>query len=169
MKKGIVIFCAAVVMLVIIALIPKGVDEITHAVVNPNNGDIAFCYHDHSHAAHPLRIVAYDKFGEELFSKSFYTSRGASMTYSGDELCVSIWADNEKYSYDRQGNGTESDISIAEIEKNSGFSEWEISFGKKRYTLGEYIYCYDAPTVFKHRARLTISDGENTKTIYESP
>lgn len=169
MKKGIVIFCAAVVTLVIIALIPKGVDEITHAVVNPNNGDIAFCYHDHSHAAHPLRIVAYDKFGEELFSKSFYTSRGASMTYSGDELCVSIWADNEKHSYDRQGNGTESDISIAEIEKNSGFSEWKISFGKKRYTLGEYVYYYDAPTVFKHRARLTISNGENTKTIYESP
>jgi len=44
MKKGIVVFCAAVVMLVIIALIPKGVDEITHAVVNPNNGDIAFGY-----------------------------------------------------------------------------------------------------------------------------
>jgi len=128
-----------------------------------------FGYDDHSHASHPLRIVAYDKFGEELFSKSFYTSRGASMTYSGDELCVSIWADNEKHSYDRQGNGTESGISIAEIEKNSGFSEWEISFGKKRYTLGEYVYCYDAPTVFKHRARLTISDGENTKTIYESP
>lgn len=169
-KKILAILCICIVGILIIALIPKEVDEITNAVVNPNNGDIAFCYYDYSGTVDRIRILVFNRYGEELYSKTYLEAYTPSMVFDGNELCITLGRTYEKYSFDREGNETSNSISADDIKKNDFFGEWAYSFasGKMIYSLDNYKYCYEEPTIFRRRAKLTISNGETVVVIYQS-
>ena len=169
-KNIALLLCANMIGLIIIAIIPKNVDEITNAVVNPNNGDIAFSYCNYSERVDVLRVTVYSKEGERLFSKTFLLEGSyAALKFHEDILCVCEGRiENRKHCYDRNGAEVNANITIAEIRERHAFDDWKSSFGKKTYSLDGYTYIYEAPTIFKHIARLTISDAITEKVIYES-
>ncbi|MBR2342745.1 MAG: hypothetical protein IKA64_00655 [Clostridia bacterium] len=171
MKKYVVLFCAIVIGLIIIALIPKNADRISNAVVNVENGDIAFCYTDYSGRASALRIVLFDKNGEKLFSKSTYAAEGyASLGFRDNILFVCCGKSQDiTYSFDRAGAEVTPNMTIEEVKKITAFQGWKSSFGKKTYELNGYIYCYEAPTIFKDKSKFTITYGDKVKIIHKSP
>lgn len=169
-KKIALILCATIIGLSIIVIIPKDIDEITNAVVNSNNGDIAFSYCDYSGRIGVLRVTSYNKEGEKLFSKTF-TLEGSyvALKFHENVLCVCEGRmEKRKHFYDRSGAPVNADITVEEIRERYAFDDWKSSFGKKTFSLNGYVYCYETPTIFKHRARLTINDGAEEKLIYES-
>ena len=173
-KRVIIIICACIIGLSAIFLIPKGVDEITNAVINTENGDIAFCYYDFDDASRydALRIEVFDKNGEKLFSKSFlrYESSYADMLYYEGNLYIYLGRTEEFFALDRNGNKiSELNLLRSEVQNSDSFDGWQLSFGKTSYTLGDIEYCYEEATIFKHQARLIIKTGSEEKTIYNSP
>ena len=72
-KKAIFILVVCIIGLLIIALIPKEADEITNAVVNSNNGDVAFSYMEYSGKTNILVVALFNKDGETLYSKTFFS------------------------------------------------------------------------------------------------
>ena len=89
-NKAVIILCVCAIGILIIALIPKNVDKITNAVVNTENGDVAFCYLDFSQNIAIIRVVSFDKDGKELFSKNFFSDGGSycSMLTVEEELIL---------------------------------------------------------------------------------
>jgi len=170
-KKYIFIFCACILGLLIIILIPKNVDEINDAVVNHTNGDIAICYFDYSGAIDVMRITVFDKYGEKLYSKAYREPHPAHMVFDGTELCVVVGSSYKKHIFDREGNETYNNISTDDILHSSSFEKWDYSWIKNQfsYFFNDFEYCYEAPSIFRHEARLTIKNGENIKVIYKSP
>jgi hypothetical protein len=72
MKKYFILFLFCFVgIFIILVLLPIETQSISNAVVNPNNGDIVFCYADYVNGVHVTRVVMYNKEGEELFLKTF--------------------------------------------------------------------------------------------------
>ena len=170
MKKAALLVCTSIICILIVSLIPKeGIIE--NAVVNSENGDIAISYVDYSYRT-PLQVIdVFDKNGEKLFSESFFHSDGAvSMLFYEGALCICFGkSTKEKHIFDRNGNPVERIITIKQIEERTAFQDWKFSFGKRMYTYGEYTYRYDAPTIFKHKSKVSIINGENEKIIYSSP
>lgn len=168
-KKAVFIICACIIGLVCILLIPKNVEEINNAAVNSENGDIALCYFDYSGSSVVMRVVVFDKNGEKLFSKGYFESICAEMLFDGEELCITVGKNNKKYSFDRNGEETDNDISIEEIKEGVAFNGWNYSSGKYTCYFENYEYCYKQATIFSRNAIVTISNGERVVTIYESP
>ena len=169
-KRLKIIICLCVVSLIIIALIPKNVDEISNAVVNDNNGDIAFSYLDFSGRISMLRICLFSKDGEELFSKGIFSDGGshARMLFYENNLCIYEGRTGKTYSFDRNGNVCDVNVSVEAIKSTGTFRGWKTSFGRKTYSLNGYLYCYESPHIFKHRAYITIKNDEQVKTVYSS-
>ena len=170
-KKTLFLLCVCIIGIVIVTLLPRNVDVITNAVVNSENGDIAFCYLDYSQRIAMLNIAVFNRDGEELFTKSIFSNGGAyaSLRFYEDNLCVYDGRMQETYFFNRDGDSINLDVTVEEIRETGAFDGWKSSFGKKSYSLDEYVYCYETPNIFKHQARLTISYGENVNVIYESP
>jgi hypothetical protein len=170
-NKAVIILCVCAIGILIIALIPKNVDKITNAVVNTENGDVAFCYLDFSQNIAMIRVVSFDKDGKELFSKNFFSDGGSycSMIFYENVLCLYISRTEKAYFLDRNGDSAKCNAEILDIKNSYAFEGWEKSFGKWSFPNGEYTYIYESPTLFKHSAKLTITKGEDETTVYTSP
>ena len=170
-RKIAIILCACVIGLLAIAIIPKNVVRISNAVVNEKNGDIAFCYMYPTNYS-VLNVELYTKDGEKVFSKAFYTdaTEYASLKFIDDGLLVRYRATNEKACLiDRDGNVLETNIPPYLIGlATKEFEGWNVALGKKTYSQNGYDYIYESPTVFRHRAKLTVTNGKQTNTLYDS-
>ena len=168
-KKTGVIICCCVIVIIIIALIPHNVNTVQNAVVNPDNGDIAFSYFDKFRGVDVIRITVFNKHGEELYSKSYLSTYTVGMIFDGDELCITVGRYDEKHSFDREGNETNNSIPAKEITKHNTFEGWKTSFKKETYSFEEYRYVYKKPSIISRNAKLIIENQEGEKVIYESP
>lgn len=169
-KKIVSLFVICVIGLIAIFLIPKDAERIQNAVVNPENGDIAICYFDYSGRADATRVSVYTKNGEKLYSKGYVGRTFLYMQFFGEELCVITSRDYEKSFFDRSGKETDNDTLVGNIENITAFEGWDYSWWSSEYTcyLNGYEYCYKQPTMFRRSATLTISNGTDVFTIYES-
>ena len=90
-KKTIIILCGCLIGLFIIAIIPKDIVDLSCAVVNPNNGDIAISYLDTSGGVSAIRVIAFNKRGRELFTEAYYKTGGhAALAFKEDILGVYV-------------------------------------------------------------------------------
>lgn len=168
-KKFVFIVCVGFLCLICIALIPKDAKPILDATVNEQNGDVAIAYYESTSFGSILCVVVFDREGHELYSDSFWVSTGAEMAFKDNILCVTVGHKDELYGYDREGNVVGSLMSPKAIrEAEAGFERWS-GFFTQTYTLGEYTYCYKQPTIFRRKAQLTITHGDESVTVYESP
>ena len=175
MKKGVkVVICLSIIIVatfLIFTTVNSNVDIIYNAIVNPENGDVAYCYQPYnSNGVYDMIVVMFSKNGEKLFSKSIYTQTGTHvyLSFYKGILCVRPTRTDTLYCYDRSGLIAGVDIKVKDIDWNDSFAGWESSFGKYSYSLGEYKYQYYAPTIFRHHAELTILNGENINVVYQS-
>ena len=166
-KYKFLIICA-IIGLLLIAIIPKSADHIDEAAVNPLNGDIAIHYCTVK-ITHIAVVELYSKDGERLFVKSFDSSRPVNILFDDEKLYVITW-DKSVYCYDRDGNEVAAEKSYSEILDATllSFDGWESRIGKRTYKWERYEYLYEAPIIFRDRARLTITHEGETFTVYES-
>ena len=168
--KGILLFCISVIGLLIIAIIPKNVVTISNAVVNENNGDIAFCY------LYPtknpiLNVDLYNKDGEKIFSKTFKTSGSyAYLRFNNNNELIVCYGKSDKKTciIDRSGIVSDTDIPSEIISSGDSFKGWNSVRGKKSYSWDTYTYLYESPTVFHRKAKMVIINNGASKTIYDS-
>ena len=169
-KKKIIFVLSIFILAVVVSnLIPREVTGINNAVVNKENGDIAFCYFINKPGYdYPFtKVCLYSKSGEELFAKEFDKPYPAKMIFDGTDIFIAIGDPSKEYSFDRQGNPINKTSKLEEIKETNAFDGWKQSLKNRKYTLGEYVYCYEGPTPFRRKARLTIRNGENIIEIYK--
>ncbi len=138
--------------------------------LNRTNGDVAICYFEKTSTVAYLRVNAYSNEGEELFSKRLFAEGQGygALLYFGEFLYVYVGLTQTAYCYDRNGNKCDLDAAAVRLVKESGKMDgWKSTFGGYKYILGDYVYTYERPALFKYRSRLTVSDGKETKTIFE--
>ena len=169
-KIKLLIICV-VCILVFFILFPTNANGIRTAVVNDQNGDIAFCYYDSKGVQDVIKVCLFTKDGEELYSKVFVTGMSPDMIFVDETLCMVVhYGTREtKYFYDREGNETYLNISSEEINNPTGFEGWDYCFGNFTLYKEDYEYRYEQPFFFRKRARLTITKGDTMLVIYESP
>ena len=170
-KKAVVLICAFAIMIPLFILLPKEANEVTNAIVNTENGDIAFCYYDSSGITSHIRVDAYNAKGELLFSKPLVGSDGsyASLMFSDGMLYASDRSD-KKYCFDMTGKKCDaSDVSSVQIDKAGAFSGWKSSFGKRTFEYGDIRYVYELPMIFKDRCTLTLERQDGRTVLYEHP
>jgi hypothetical protein len=170
MKKTVIILvCVGIIGLLAIVLVPKCV-EVENAVVNPNNGDIAFLYVCFSDKIDFIKLDLYNKEGEKQFSKTFslYEISYGGISFYNDVLCVKTVS--TVYFFDRSGESVNEKIDLAEIKNKTTFEKWSYSFLKSKYTIefGDYKYSYQRPTIFKRQAVLKITKDTESVVIYKS-
>lgn len=172
MKKAIIISIGCILLLLFIVLVPNEVAELKNAVVNSENGDIAFAYADYTGRTAMLRVTLCSKDGTVLFSKKISTDLnnvGIAFVKSNVYVCVGR-IEHKTYCFNRSGNAMDFEFLSKEfIHECDAFDGWDFSFGKRTCAFGEYKYQYNTPTFFKHSAKLTVRNEENITTIYESP
>ncbi|MBR2350767.1 MAG: hypothetical protein IKA67_01915 [Clostridia bacterium] len=171
--KYLIVFLGCLMGIVAIIIIPKKANVVGNAAVNENNGDIAFCFLDMSNPIPMLQVNLFDKNGELLFEKNLYSEGGthADFLFDGELLVVCVGRIHAAYyCFDRTGAEATSNVTIDELEKMTGtFIGWEKSIAKKSLSLNGTVYLYEAPAIFRDRARLSIKSGNFEKTLYESP
>lgn len=163
MKKVAFVICVSVICVVLVALVPKA-NGVKNAVVNLDNGDIAFSYTGEDSYT---KIALFDKDGNKIFVKSIYFGDGGTyMRFKDDILCVCIGRQDKMYFINRGGTLVDPVMTKSEIKGDQCFENWESSFGKKEFCWGSYVYKYKSPTLFQRCAELMISNNGNNKTIY---
>ena len=171
--KYLIVFLGCLMVIVAIIIIPKKANIVGNAAVNENNGDIAFCFLDMSNPIPMLQVNLFDKNGELLFEKNLYSEGGthADFLFDGELLVVCVGRIHAAYyCFDRTVAEATSNVTIDELEKMTGtFIGWEKSIAKKSFSLNGTVYLYDAPAIFRDRARLSIKSDNFEKTLYESP
>ena len=170
-KRMIAMVVVCILGVLLIYMLPTDVVHITNATVNDETGDIAFCYTDSSGGIEMLRIVVFNKAGEKLFSRSFVANGAhADMLFYEGKLSAIVGRDNDYYCIEMDGSDSVDFTLPAEDVMNSGsFSGWHYCLGKHTYLCGDYLYCYNEPSVFSHYSSITITYGNETKIIFESP
>lgn len=167
-KKGLILVSIGIIVIAIIMLLPKGDYGLVDAVVNNETGDVAFCRLDNSGKKEILKISVFNKDGELIFTKAIIANDGgvASLDFYDNNLYVYYGrVTKEIYIFDSSGARVDG---IVPAEKRSSFDGWDFSYGKYTYTTGDYEYCYNEPTIFRHSASLTIKVGEVKKEIYRA-
>ena len=168
-KKIKFIFVCVILVSFIIVIIPKGT-KLSNAVININNGDIAYCYLDSESSIATLNICVFDKYGTKKFTKRIYSNGGsyADMLFKNNDLYICVGRTNVIYAYDENGNSIkEIDISNDEMKNINPFDGWESSFGKKVFVLDNHLYEYKEPTIFSRYSKLTISYDDKNIIIFE--
>ena len=179
MKKAlkmplIIVGITAAVFLVINIFSSARVNYVTNAVVNENNGDVAFCYYDSSGRVGVIKVELFNRSGERLFSKSLFTEGSyAALMFYNDSLCVNCGRLTTKfYAYNRDGEDSKAEIPgdiIEAVEKYSSTEEqWKGFLGKYTYAKNGVEYVWEDYMFFIHRARIIIRDGDKEIVIYES-
>ena len=169
-KKVTAIIIICILGIFLLYMLPTDVVTISNAVVNEETGDIAFAYADSSGRIDVIRVVVFNKEGEKLFSKSFEINGShTDLCFSENKLYVSLARTDEFYCFEMDGSDSEPALTLDDVKAYNKFSGWEHSFGKYTYSYGDYLYCYNEPSVFSHYSSVTITYGNETKIIFESP
>lgn len=155
--------CLFIIFLITL-LFPRGNYDISNAIVNEENGDIAFsCFYE-SEDSYKIKIFQFSKDGELLFTEEL-SSPGSnpSLLFRENQLYVMPARTQTIYSFDRNGNPAGNAVSVKELQETYSFDGWKQSLINKKYTWGEYVYCYEGPTLFRYKASLTITYGDSEK------
>jgi len=171
-NKKVFVILIIITVVAIFILIPIGVEEVTNAVVNQQNGDIAFCYSETSGTVDYLIVTCVSKEGNVLYSKRLFSEGGsyAELMFFDETLSVFVHKTNSIFSYNRDGTKCEIEKDEKELLKNaSRFDNWKNGLFERSFEYGEYKYIYKEPSTFYRKAKLIISTGQKEMTIYESP
>lgn len=172
-KKVMIVVVGCIVGLLGILFIPKGIDPIENAIVNPINGDIAYTYADYESSV--IRLVVYDALGNKLYTKALDSGGGgvnAYMSFSGNTLNVCSGRDRKMYAFDRDGsNATQNIMSKEELTELFSFSGWDKNRNKLIYTLNGNKYVYEKSPfpkyIFNNYCKLYIENGSGDSiTLY---
>lgn len=170
-KKATAIIIVCILGICLLYMLPTEVEDITNAAINEETGDIAFSYTDSSGRIEVIRLVVFNKEGEKLFSKSFLLDGSYTyLSFHENKLYVSVGRTDELHCFEMDGSDSaEPVLTLDDVKAVCKFSRWDHSFGKYTYSYGDYLYCYNEPSVFNHYSSVTITRGEETKIIFESP
>lgn len=170
-KKVAIIIIVCILGILLIYMLPTEVTDITNAAVNAETGDIAFCYLDYSGRTEVLKVAVFNKEGQKLFSRSFLPNGSyADLLFHEGKLYVCVGRTEDLYCLQMDGSDfPEPVLAIEDVKATDAFSGWGYLSRQHTYSWGEYMYCYNEPGVFSHHASMTITHGENTKIIFQSP
>ena len=148
--KYILIAVCCIIGLLVIFLVPDGSNNLTDAIVNESNGDIAITYYDYD--SHRLNIRLYDREGNLLFHHNYYTEGGTAsyMLFLGDDVALYLCRIRVVYLFDR--NGVEKQLTEEALtvkERDVHWEGWTSSIGNKTYSCGDYVYLYETAPYFK--------------------
>ena len=169
-KEYILVFlCIGILVALIIFLLPKDYDDIGGAAVNPQNGDIAFCYTDRAGNLPMLTISLYTKDGEKRFTKRIVHSvkSATSIAFFKGKLYVTHF--DKFFCLDMEGNELDEMRISSEDEEKLLLSQFDLWGWSEYCTLGEYRYCHEFASIFQRGTRLVIEHGDKTTVIYQSP
>ena len=161
--------CIGILVFILILLLPKDYDDIGGAVVNPENGDVAFCFIDRTGRVPMLTVSLYTKDGEERFTKRVVDSvkPATSLAFQEDKLFVTHF--DKSYCLDMDGNLVDGVDCTGKDGEQLLLSEFSLFDWSRYCTLGEYRYCHEFASIFRRGTRLIIEYGEKTTVIYQSP
>lgn len=162
--------CIGFIVCCLYLIMPFDVVDITTAEVNPNNGDIAITYHLPSPTS-VTQVILFDKNGEKLFEKSYFTSGSARLCFKEDALGVCVGKTHKEiHFYDRVGTETEPNMSEEEFKKIYSFTGWRHAFFRNTYYYENagVRYRYEDPTIFRRTARLIRVVEDKEIVIYQS-
>lgn len=105
-KRKLILYGAIIVFTIVmvnICSIFNAYTPIEDAVVNNENGDIAFAYYDNYKEG--LQLVVYDYEGRKLWTKNLYSAGGTSiyLGYLNQNLVAYVSRTNTFYTFDRNG------------------------------------------------------------------
>lgn len=168
-KKIIIALAIAVLFILLKLLLPDEVVDITDAVVNEENGDIAFSIYEDE----ILTVKLFDKDGKLIFSKELETWRGSpDMLFHKNNLYIDIGkSQSELVAFDKQGNSIKPEIPASHVRNIDQFNGWKHSGfrGVYEYELNGYTYKYEGTTIYRHKSKLSIIHNETQAVIYENP
>ena len=172
-KKYIFLCVCVIVGLILIVLVPgKNVAKIENAIVNPENGDIAFTYFYSERST--IVLTLYNTSGEALFSTGIDSGGGSysTMMFAGENLCIYISRTNTLYEFSRDGERIKkSEIPREQIDMPELWHGWDTMRGKKQFEQNGYLYVYEYsafpqyPSKEKHQLSIISPAGTGT-TIY---
>ncbi|MBR7167821.1 MAG: hypothetical protein IKD33_03320, partial [Bacteroidales bacterium] len=143
-KKIIVIVISCLLGLLLIFLTPKGTDPIKDAIINPENGDIAYAYYNSQYSV--VYLVVYDVEGNRLFSKTLKTDRGGgnvALLYNGDVINARAGIGGNYFAYNRDGSvNYEKRLGDDAYEGHTEFSGWKHSYRKYTFTTDKATYVF---------------------------
>ena len=169
-NKYIFLCICVIIGLILIAIIPgKNVARIENAVINPENGDIAFTYFYGERSA--IVLALYNANGEALFSTGIDSDGGSysTMTFVGENLCIYISRTNMLYEFSRDGTRVrKTEMSREQIDMPELWNDWDTTRGKKQFERDGYLYVYEYSTfpqyLSKEKHHLLIIDPEGINT-----
>ena len=169
-KKIIIIIICCICGLILLSVMPYNVQTVSNALVNSENGDIAFVY-DMQKMSFTLGVlVLCDKDGNVLFQESFQDSGKVSirLAFCGENIYAYTGIGERLYGFDRNGKPlSQYEISASDIKNKMHFYGWSSGFIDATYVLGEYVYRYERPLFFKKTSRLVIEHNGETVVLFE--
>ena len=170
-NKGyiLVFVCIGILVALIGLLLPKGYDDVDGVVVNPENGDIAFCYIDRTSNLPMLTVSLYTKDGEERFTKRIVNSVKSATSIAFFEGKLYVTHFDKFFCLDMEGNKLDEMRISSEDEEKLLLSQFDLWGWSEYCTLGEYRYCREFASIFRRGTRLIIEHGDKTTVIYQSP
>lgn len=111
--------------------------EIEDAIVNPDNGDVAFAYYEDG----GLRICAYDHGGKQLWNNFLPSDGGTTvyLAYDSENLTAYVSRTNTLYTFNRNGTVIEETNNVPH---NSEQISHIISGTWKEWERDAYVYEY---------------------------
>ena len=162
------IACLLIISLAFLIL-PINTLDLDNIAVNPENGDVAIIRED-AVAKHKIVLALYNKEGTKLFQKSIINNgkTSAKIAFCGENVYVYASISGEFHGFGRKGEPlTSYELTAEDVSQNDFFEGWKSSFGKETYEACGLVYTYERPLPFRHKARLTVTDGNETRIIYE--
>ena len=164
-----IVLCVLIICSVIDALMPKNLFPIKAAVVNPENGDVAICYHDDWGGPSRFKLDLFDKDGNKLFSSTFRSGgKSPRILIRDNNVHVYVWNLNELHSFDRSGKKIESFLTEDDFDKSTSFPGWTIKWSDLTYSFENYVYTIKLETIALSATKLTVSDGKQVKTLFST-
>lgn len=163
--------CIGFIVSCLYFIMPFDAVDIIDAEVNPNNGDIAIAYSLPT-PSHVTKVVLFDKYGENLFEKSYATSEVTKLCFKEDTLAVYVGKITfEMYFYDRNGMEAPPNMKEEELKKIYLFDGWSHAFFQNTYYYENagFKYRYEDPTIFRRGAKLISIVEDEEIVIYQYP
>ena len=133
------------IILVIIAflLVPMNTVRIEDALVNENNGDIAFTYvyDDYDYVTW---LYLYNSDGELLFKQNIRAG-GLFLEFVDDKICAYFGRGDivEYHSFERNGKSEVKSVSASLLKREIAWHKWDYSYGKRTFVSNGKTYVYE--------------------------
>ncbi len=163
-----------ILVIIVFLLVPMNTVRIEDALVNENNGDIAFTY-IYDGYEYVTWLYLYNSDGELLFKQNILTHGDVLfLEFVDDKLCAYFGSGDivEYHRFERNGKSEVESLSVSLLKREIAWHKWDYSYGKRSFVSNGKTYVYECvpypKNLFKSSFELRIEENDgNTITIFE--